>query len=360
MKVGIITFHFAHNYGAMLQAFALQERIIQMGHDAYIIDYRPSYHTKKFQRHMSWQSCFNGNLLTIFHNIIKKVISSPYQAKRYDSYDSFMNKYMKLAPYNSTVDLDSFDTIVLGSDQIWNPYLTGGDYDGMYYGYNAQCKVISYAASNQASSLSQDAQFKYRTLLNKLSAIGVREKTLAELLTPLTDKKINLNLDPTLIADASSYDKLDLSRPCSEKYVMVYEIGFHQGVQEMASNYAKKIGAKVISLTGVIDIKTIKGFDLTASPEKFVAYIKNAECIFTTSFHGTALSIVFKKQFYTVRQNTDGDLRMQSLLEQLNLTNRFVMMGSSVDDTEIDYASVSDRLNSLREESVNYLQTELS
>lgn len=128
----------------------------------------------------------------------------------------------------------------------------------------------------------------------------------------------------------------------------------------MAADYAKKIGAKVISLTGVIDIKTIKGYDLTASPEKFVAYIKHAECIFTTSFHGTALSIVFNKPFYTVRQNTNGDLRMQSLLEQLNLTSRFVQMGTKVDVVAIDYVDVINRLNQLRQDSVNYLIKELA
>ena len=360
MKVGIITFHFAHNYGAMLQAYALQKKISQLGHDTYIIDYKPEYHIKKFKRHITWKSCFEGSPKTIIHNIIKKIISAPYQSERYDGFDCFMKKYMRLHQYSSFKDLNTFDVIVLGSDQIWNPNLTGGDYDGLYYGLGAKCKVISYAASNQTNTLSQEAEAKYRILLKNIACIGVREKKLLELLQPLTDKKITLNLDPTLIIDASSYNNLDLTRPCKEKYVMVYEIGYHQSVQDMAADYAKKIGAKVISLTGVIDTKTIKGFDLTASPEKFVAYIKNAECVFTTSFHGTALSVVFNKPFYTIRQNTNGDLRMQSLLEQLNLIDRFVPMGSEVNVATINYNHVMRRLDQLRQESINYLTKELA
>lgn len=359
MRIGIITFHFAHNYGAMLQAYALQETLCTMGHNAEIVDYQPAYHIRKFPPHIKWNSCWSFSPKTFLHNIIKKVLSYFYYDKRYANHIKFMNDHMRLTPCNPGFDGSNFDAIIVGSDQIWNKYLTGNDYDGMYYGRYFKCPVISYAASNQALTLSEEEQNTFKTLLKGIEHIGVREVKLRHLLQPLTNKKISVTLDPTLISPKSVYDDFNNPLDAPKKYVLVYEIGVHNKVVEMAKSYANKIGAELVLLTGTVSYNTLHGFDLTAGPEQFVGYIKNAECIFTTSFHGTALSIINERQFYTIRQNTAGDIRMESLLQQLELMDRIIPMEGTPEVSVIDYCKVNVKLQELQKKSISFIENAL-
>jgi hypothetical protein len=355
MKIGILTFHFAHNYGAMLQAYALQEVLKSQGHDVFIIDYRPLYHSQKFSASITWGSCLSSCPKTFAHNVVKKILSFLYYKKRYSNFDNFITEYMNIAPCGPNFDGADYDYVILGSDQIWNKNLTGGQFDKMYFGVDFKCPVISYAASNQNNKLSDGERADYRNLLQSIKSIGVRELKLKELLQPLTDKTITLTLDPTLIADNRVYTALDTRSPIKEKYVLVYEIAKHTEVVKMARLYARKINAQLICLVGAVTYRTVYGYDLQAGPLQFLSYIKNAECIFTTSFHGTALSIIYKKDFYSVRQGTLGDIRMESLLTQLGLLNRFVSMGETLNINPIDYAPVNRKLDNLRSDSINFL-----
>ena len=355
MKIGIITFHFAHNYGAMLQAYALQETLAAQGHEVGIIDYEPNYHLSKFPRKFTWYSCVSPSIKTFAHNVLKKILSLFYYRKRYASFVSFTSSRMKLLSCPEGFDGTGYDCIVVGSDQIWNPKLTGGTYDGMYFGENFKCPVISYAASNQASSLPDCDKERLSSLLSGLKSIGVRELKLKDLLAVLTEKEISVNLDPTLISDKSIYSGFKLPKRAPKKYVLIYEIGTHCEVQRLADAYAKLINVDVVRLTGTVTYKTLCGFQLTEGPEEFVSYIRNAECVFTTSFHGTALSIINQTAFYCFRQGTVGDLRMESLLTQLNLLDRFVPMGADVKVKVIDYKAVTEKLDELKKMSCNYL-----
>lgn len=357
MKVGIITFHFAHNYGAMIQAYALQNKISSMGHDTYIVDYRPSYHTRHFSPGINVAQIWTFNPIRLIKNIVKYVLFQPIQNKRYDAFEHFLKYHLRLFPYNPTSVFSEFDVIVLGSDQIWDLNHTNYVFDGPYFGEFFRCRVVSYAASSKMKTLTKDQEEGFKERLKNLYMISVRETSLKNLLQPLSSKPIYVNLDPTLLVDKSAYDRLNLSRPIKERYVLIYELYELKEVRRMAEMYAKYHNARVISLVAFFDWKKRSSrYDQVASPEQFLAYIKNAECIFTTSFHGTALSIVFHKPFYTIKRNTVSDLRMQSLLSQLGLLSQFVEKTEKVYNCNIDYSGIQSRLDNLRRESDDYLK----
>lgn len=359
MKVGILTFHCAHNYGAMIQAYALQEQLRLMGYDSYIIDYCPDYLVDRYPRSISFKSCFGTSFTVTVQSLLNKIICSSIMAKRYDGFQSFYKSYMKLTDYPSDNCFSDFDYIVLGSDQIWFDAITGS-ISGPYYGDGINCKVISYAASSRYKFLTEKQQSDFKRVLSKLSSVGVRELSFAEMLQPLTDKKVHVNLDPTLLASKEVFDNLDLQRPIKEKYVLTYEVSTNLGVQEMVRDYAKTNRLKMISLTGNFNMFTIdKTFDLTSTPEKMLAYIKYADCIFTTSFHGTALSLVFEKPFYSVRQNNSADERMDCLLTTLGLKENFVKMSERPLSCSVDYDVINPRLQELRKDSINYIKDSL-
>lgn len=355
MKIGIITFHFAYNYGAMIQAYAMQEHLRMMGHEPYIIDYAPEYHTSYYSKGRTWKHCFSGKGLRIFWRIYLKLFRDP-AGKRSKNFTRFMKKNFRLYPYDPNDDMSSFDCILLGSDQIWNQNITDNRFDGPYYGDGFKCRVFSYAASNRATELGDKEKDIYREKLTNLSFIGVREPRLQQLLQPLTDKHVYLNADPTILAGVSVYNKFDLRRPVVRKYVVVYETENHEEVQQMAKDYAKNLGASVIVLLENTDYRYGREYDQSASPEKFLAYIKNAECIFTSSFHGTVLSILFKKKFFSIRQGNSKDIRLESILEQVGLLDRFISMNANPIEGTIDYDLVDEHLTMMRTSSQQYLE----
>lgn len=357
MKIGIITFHFPHNYGAMLQAYAMQQKLSSMGHETYIIDYAPSYHTVWYQRGRSFKQCFSLSPIQTAKWLTGFFLQNPIRNNRYDAFETFKNKRMNLYPYKDGSNFSEFDAILLGSDQIWDQAHTNNCFDGPYFGEGFACKVFSYAASSKHKSLDAVQQKEFKDRINKLFAIGVREESLVDLLQPLTNKQVTLNLDPTLLVDSKEFSKLNLDRPCEKKYVLIYELNEHPEVIAMAQKYAKNIGAKVVSLVAYFNWKNrFSGlYDQEASPEKFLAYIKNAECVFTSSFHGTALSLVFERAFYTIKQNNNSDLRMSSLLDLLGLSDRFIDMFNVPDAKPIDYDKVKTNLALLRSNSEQFL-----
>lgn len=352
MKLGILTFHCAHNYGAVLQCYALQEYLKSLGHDVYVIDYRPDYLVdfyKKYKREY-W---FEGT--NKLKAIIRESIRFPYRGMRYKAFQKFIDSRLHLYPYQEGYDFSDFDAIFLGSDQIWNARITGKKFDPVFFGEGVACKKIVYAASNKSSSLTEDEADFYRKALSKLDYIGVRETTLQQLLQPLTDKKVHLNLDPTLLAGDLLFRNLNISQGFKHKYVMIYEITPHKWVYEMAKRYALSNNYKIVELNSKIIPTRLIERDQTASPEKWARYIKHAEMVVTTSFHGVAVSILLEKKFYYVRQHNSNDYRIESLLNQLKLQDRIIEPNENISNTPIVYTSVNKNLELVRKDSVKYI-----
>lgn len=355
MKIGILTFHCAHNYGAVLQCYALQEFLKSLGHEVFVIDYRPKYLTDYYKLHKlrHWQKGNKGGYS--LKSITRECIRFNFRKPRYVSFQNFISEYLHLFPYSSDCDFSNFDAMVFGSDQIWNSKITGKSFDPVFFGEGIKCRKIVYAASNKNNSLTEDEERFYSQVLPHFYQIGVRETTLQGLLQPLTQKKVHLNIDPSLLVDCAIFEKLAVTPDWKSKYVMIYEISPHAYVYDMAKKYATAHHFKVMELSAQIQTNRFSERDMTASPNQWVGYIKKAELVLTTSFHGVAFSILFKKKFYYIRQHTPSDYRIESLLKQLNIENRILEQNREVLDSPIDYVSVHQSLDKLREESCRYL-----
>lgn len=359
MKIGILTFHCAHNYGAVLQCFGLQEYLKSLGHDVYVIDYRPEYLTRGYKRHSLRDWFCSKPLLTI-----KKLIHEPFlykiRSKRYDKFNEFIGTKLRLYPYTKGMDFLEFDALFLGSDQIWEAPITDGKFDDVFFGAGAKCKIISYAASNKTRVLTpQDIKY-YQEHLSRFDGIGVREMTLQKLLADVIDKPVVHTVDPTILAGNLVIAGIENKRPIEQKYVLVYEIVEHQSVIEQAKCYAKSIGARVIILGAYIGYSEIGLHDYIASPSDFVNYIRYAECVFTTSFHGTAISIVCATDFYCFKQHNSSDLRISSLLGTVDLADRFVEMTDNLRTSHIDFSSSLENINRATEESKMFIRNSLA
>lgn len=347
MKIGIITFHCVHNYGAMLQAYGLQEYLKHLGHETYIIDYRPKYKTDSYKK-FNPRYWLSRNPYKCIVRLLTEIIVKPIRIRRWYAFEGFMKKYFSLYKYNSGEDFSSFDYLVIGSDQVWNPSLTGGKFQKIYFGEGANCSVISYAASSKFSCLNVNQQNYFSKQLKHFSAIGVRESSLEKILQPLTDKPVVTVVDPTLLAGKKIFDNL-IVLPKINNYLLFYQIGNNQSNIQYARKIAADKKMKFLYVTSH-PILPHSNFIQTATPNQFLGLIANADFVVTTSFHGLALSILYNRQFIALESSNNGSLRLSSLLNKLGLSDYLVNINSEFHKDSIDYAQINFRL----EKEVSY------
>lgn len=362
IKIGILTFHCAHNYGAVLQCYALQEVLKSMGYNVEIINYRPKYLLNQYKKF-----CFNRlisrNPIRMLKIWINEIMTINKRKKRYEAFQTFIETRLNLTlPVEGKNIPSSFDVYIMGSDQIWNPQITKG-FDSVYFGEfkfpkNGK-KYIAYAASMEASSLNQESKTFYSRVLKNFDAISVRENTFAQLLQSLTNKKIETVLDPTLLTDSAIWDSIIKHPSIREPYVLVYQVRRDKNTKRIADNIAKQLHAKVIEITANLSCKLLRNTYQSCSPEEFLGWIKYASCVITTSFHGTAFSIIYNKSFYCLKLGK-GDTRAASLLQELELENRMIERTSSPKFQLLNYEYVNEKIMNLRKKSYQFLLSSLN
>lgn len=354
MKVGILTFHCAHNYGAVLQCYALQETLKKMGCNVVVIDYRPNYLITPYKV-FNFRRLLTKNIWLLFKRCVVESLTLPTKIIRSRNFNAFIKHFLNLSKKECISP--NFDAYIMGSDQIWNSGITNG-FDGCYFGYlpfpKEHRKYIAYAASMETEVLDENAQAYLQTALNNFDAISVREKHLAQLLQPLIDKPIKIVLDPTLLVDRHVWDKFLGTCPINGKYVLVYQVRENKETCRIAHEVAKQIGAVVIAISASVSWRRSEKTYQRESPQSFINWIKHASCVITTSFHGTAYSIIFDRPFYYVKWGT-GDTRAESLLSATGLLNRILDKKLLPIFEDIDYIEVNRKLEKLRTESHDFL-----
>lgn len=354
MKIGIITFSCSHNYGAQLQCYGLQQFLKGLGHEVYVIDYRPQY---KLNWYKKWNIHYwlSKNPIKCVDRLITEIKVKHTRIKRWNKIHKFSTEHLNLYPYVKGSSFKEFDLMMIGSDQVWNPKLTGGYYDGMFYGVGFECAVASYAASSKEVTARDLAYL--RDKLRHFVGISVREDSFREKLISISDKEIHTVLDPTLLAGETIYDSLTTDTFGQSEYMIVYEVKRDKVTREIASRISQKLGLKVIEISPEPLLSSSSEFELmqTASPQEFVNLFKYASFIVTSSFHGLAFSILYKKQFYAIKKGTLADDRLGSLLNKLGLECRFIKSVNEIEDISIDYEKVMTQLDKERRYSADYI-----
>ena len=347
MKIGILTFHYAHNYGAMLQAYALTTYLNNQGFDAEIIDYRLHYIYRNHERYgiigyYKWLHEKN-NILFAFLKTLKSYFKHRNKPTQWHRFEDFLNNILTktIRLYNPT-DIHDYKYIVCGSDQIWNTTLTGGE-NNVYWGNGIDKKInmISYAASTGSDKLNIP-RVKLHEKLKRFKSISVREMDLCDWLNT-NNILAECVIDPVFLLTKHQWK--DLVKSYSKEqtlsnYLLIYAFQEDFLIYQIAQNIAKQKNLKIIRLC-YNKRKDLNDFSCvqvdTCGPIEFINYFMNASYICTNSFHGVAFSILFNKQFYSVSPKKYSN-RVTSILNKFNLADRQINNIESIDlNTCIDY-----------------------
>lgn len=358
MKIGILTYHRSQNYGAQLQAFALQQYVASLGHDVCIIDYWPRYHSKIYKPTLFQKELFvSYNCKDKIKYVLACVALWFYSNVRRIRTARFVCKYFNLLKITK---INNCDLVIYGSDQIWRKQHTKEceGYNPMYFGDNYNGIKVSYAASMGKIEVDTKNDLDFcLSHLSKFQSISVREKDLLVFFQNKMSRPIQLVCDPVLLLDKSYWHLLMRTVP-SKPYIFVYNIANVDDLYNISNCIHSKTGYQVIEFKGYVDkFYSSSNVICTADASEFLSYLVNAEYVVTSSFHGVALSLAFEKEFYFLSTPYLCN-RTNSLLEYVELMDRNLMnVNISTFDFErkIDYKRVSVLRNKLALTSIKWL-----
>lgn len=348
MKIGILTFHRAHNYGAVLQCYALQEVLKSMGHNVSVIDYRQPYIEEIYKviRPIYWLK----NLIRLRKIALLYPIKTVQRLKRKKNFDNFQNKYLNCTTnsYKEIINLD-FDLYIVGSDQLWNTKLTGG-FDNVYWGNfkkKTNSKIVAYAMSTSLNNLKSIPINELLNSFKNFQFISTREYQIANYIKTIDSNiPVQIVLDPTLITNSNIWESILDHSLKDKKYILIYKArGDISLLKEKAKILSNKIHCEIIDLSCG-----------TYTVQEFVSYFKYATYVITTSFHAVAFSLIFERPFYAICLNDGHDDRYVSLLRAIGAENRLVTPDFIPRYDIYSYDEISYKLGVLKKESINYLK----
>lgn len=350
MKIGIITFHRADNYGAVLQAYALQKALIKKGFQVEIVDYVSDYLKNPFGK-ANWKTKgFIAQLLTLFGEISRM--------PRRKAFDDFRKLLVLTEPVTKKelpgIEKD-FDLFVAGSDQVWNYKITNQDGTYLLDFVRDTNKKGSYAASFGFTDVDPTLIVWYQKLLVSFRYLNVREKSSLPLLRKIIDRSGDVVVDPTLLLLKQDWMNLAILPSNKGPYILTYQVGMDKELIEYAKFLSQKTGFKLYSIPFPQGGIAKSHFIMNAGPREWLGWIANAQYVITDSFHGVALSIALEKEFF-VHHSTRGVVlssRIDDLLSELNITDHYIFFKDECFPKKIDYDSVSKKLHTIREYSIN-------
>lgn len=363
-KIGIITVHRNVNYGANLQAFASCKYINNLGFDAEIIDYYPK-EIDKDNYLFSWLklSYDCGKSKSVFHNlklITALAMSAPDKNKRLKSFYAFRKNHCKQSvKYENFDDIANggYTDVVCGSDQIWNPDITNGInpfYFGDIYGVSNR---ISYAASLGKSAYKDVHEQKAAELIRSMDYVSVREEKSVDYIKSISGKNVENVCDPVFLLEKEEYEKIAQPIKVKEPYLLVYSVISNPQMLSAAKKYAEQNGLTLVEICQNKNRRS-KHLQLSAAtPEELLGAMKDAEVVVTNSFHGTAFSIIFNKDF-CVFDNILRKGRISNLLSKAGLENRIVE-DEIKELAPINYDEVNNSLEDFINSSKQFLNTAL-
>lgn len=361
MKIGILTYHRAENYGALLQAYALRTFLRQQGYEAEFVDYWPEYHVEHyrvFSKKIFRQRNIKGKLM-----YLKRYLQwGVWRYKRKKRLNRFTREYLgvpQTITYQADNDVcDKFDVVVYGSDQIWRkqnfPGCPGFNY--WYFGSDniKAAKKIAYAASMGKLDVSKEEMEGLKPYLEKFSHITVRESNLKTLLEDY-GIKTELVLDPVFLIGRDVWSKIAAQPQKKGKYLLFYNLLNTKESIDFAEQLSKDLRLPIVEINMIIDYAHLGSrFVRSASIPQFLSLIENADCVVSNSFHGVAFSLIFEKQFFALGIGNNAE-RVVSLLEQIGLSERYV--SGKKPAGLIDYNVVRPKLEAVIERSKSIIKS---
>lgn len=365
-NISTITFHRAHNFGSVLQTYALQEFIhkIASEHNEQInysvIDYYPQLQEDLYKVFKPWSSP---------KNIIKNAITLPFAPQlieKHNKFNEFVSEYFNLTNrYYTDNELENnppkADYYISGSDQIWN--VRAKDFSLSYYlSFVKQGKKISYAASLGPKMIdwSKYNSQLYKKALSEFNNISVREIGSVNNINAMLDINCEIHVDPTLLLSAVEWRKIQSDANYNNgQYILMYCLEPTKEQLKIADAFSKKLKLPIMILryNNKNDMFNHYVKRYNSGPRDFLSYIDNAAVILTSSFHGTAFSLIYKKPFYVLNGMTDN--RISSILKSTKMENRSLESIKDVNSVTLDQpdiVAIDAFLSQEKERSEKYLK----
>lgn len=353
-KVGIITFHRAKNYGAVLQSYALQKTVQTLGNDCEIVDYKCENIDKGYKP-------FQFNKNDPVKSLVKSVLMFRKRSKRIKSFSGFYSNYLKISRKSYTdseiADCKSdYDIFISGSDQVWGPGKEGVDPDSAYFlSFADDAQKYSYAASFGVSDISESKIPVLKSLLSGFQTFSVREESALDIVKKVTGKQGLCHIDPTFLLPADEWKKIAVKK-ISTPYILVFNVKPVKSLLDFAEKLSKEKNIPVVYITDNPQKKRA-GFTYIAAPtvEEFLGYFLNAAYTVTNSFHGTAFSVIFHKNLFVEFETAKGyNDRACNLLKKIGISRE--IKDGNAKETEIAWDKVEEALNRERDAAVKYLK----
>ena len=354
ISTGIVTFQRAHNYGALLQCYALKMILRKLGYQPTVID-----HINPFIKNVypDGSMHLHGNLVSRLKQFIRFMLTGRRIKRRFKVFENFIAT--RLMP-DSKENLQ-YDNVIYGSDQIWNDNITFGD--TFYWGEGIKTKKrIGYAVS---AGNYEDNISAHIDSIRKFDAIGVREASLSDRLKESGIQGTECVLDPTLLLDRDEWiNVLNLKKTKKNKpYVLVYPLREREQTVRFAKQLAKREKIDFIEIAPKISLfphwRTVED----AGPVQFLELIMNADYVVTNSFHGTVFSIIFNRPFITLNLQDGNDNRGRNLLESIGLLHNHLTFDEAYSSEGFHggYAShdTNHKIQALRNDSLQFLRSNL-
>jgi hypothetical protein len=338
-KIGILTlYHKTYNYGAQLQAYALQKFIAKLGYNCEQIRFQWS----NVQTEIYYESLGN-------------------KEKFYEFSANIPNSGRVYTPHDISDCAGEYNAFICGSDQIWGVNNSMPIYvlPQITLSFVPESKVkISYGGSMGGAVVGKMIADAMRIAVGRLDAVSIREKSAFPFISAMTDKTVIHVLDPTMLLGRDEWDEIAVSPDIGADYILVYNIGGNKALDGAAVKLAEHLHCEIVNLSYATED--------TAGPCEFVGLIRNAKYVLTNSFHGMVFSILYRKQFLVfgvdyIQSQYSKNIRMLDLLAALKLESRFVCDNDCREIIDnVDYRETERLLLKLRMTSVEFLSESLA
>ena len=377
--IGLVTCYFHHNYGSMLQAYATEMIMQQMGLPFqtiackapinYMQENKILYIIKKLLI-ADWKMRL-GKM-----KIERAKKENPMFAKNWEirnkAFDQFAETFFHVSPYCKNREelskmAENYSAFLVGSDQLWRT-------DSVEHGYYTlewvpdHIRKIAYSTSIGVKEVPWFQVEKNKRFMNRFDHIALREQSACDLVYKLTGRKVPVVLDPTLLFTGDQWLEIQQQEPLTNgKYIFCYLLGDNPLQREFIKRVKEKTGYKIVALQQLDDyIPSDEGFADEApyvGPREFLNYIRNAEYVFTDSFHCSVFSILYKKNFFTFSRFAEGakqstNTRIDNLLHITGLEERRMTNDKAIEEVvnfKRNFDGVDEKLNALRKSSMDYL-----
>lgn len=368
-RVGIITYHYVPNYGAAMQAWGLQKALEALGHEAFLIDYRPSHLTTGGMFHFpkdAWSR--RANLVIAYQKAmaLKRLLRG--DGGKHAKFEAFHAEHLNIegSIYKSNKELrlepPIADAYICGSDQIWNASEQFGIDSSYFLDFVPEgSKRISYAASFGRPEVHPRFYSETGRLVRQLDCISVREQSGVDMVQQLCGRDATWVPDPTLLV-TDGYPEAIVPEREEGSYIFSYTLRSRELVSSIEAHAALVSNMEVISPTNLG-----RAGQGAPSPLEWLGYIKSAKYVITNSYHGTLFSIIFRKPFVFVGLSgakSGFNERAKSLLNRLGLNDRIMFDFDQVKlegllQEPIDWGIVAHELDDWRSTATDFLNTSI-